>query len=109
MCLPEFSGDRASIRQAKGAVFTGLTLASGREAMLAAIVRGLVKESAGNYAILKTLHRPAKEVYAMGSVTDVAGEMHKAWGGRHSFRRLTGDSMPGLVKLAQRAHMSCER
>ncbi len=52
--------------------------------------------------MLKTLHRPANEVFAMGSVTDVAAQMHQAWGGRHAFRRLVGDSMAGLVKVAER-------
>ncbi len=33
LCLPEFSGDRATIQQAKGAVFTGISLATDRRVL----------------------------------------------------------------------------
>jgi sugar (pentulose or hexulose) kinase len=102
-CLPDFSGKRAAIDQGNGASFLGLHLATTKQDLLAALVRGLVRNSADHYRILSTIHRPAREVFSMGSVTDVALRMHDAWKGKHVFKRLEGDSMTGLVELARRA------
>jgi xylulokinase len=102
-CDPAFSGNRAAIEQGGGASFRGVGLATTKEDLLAAIVRGLIAESAKNYRVLANIHRPAREVFFMGSASDVASGMHRAWHGKHSFHRLTSDSMAGLVALAKRS------
>ncbi len=99
-CIPQFAGNRAAINQGAGAAFSGIQLATTKEDLLAAIMRGLVRDSAQNYATLADIHRPARDVFFMGSARDLAAEMHRAWKRRHSFHRLAEDSMPGLVKLA---------
>jgi xylulokinase len=105
-CVPTFAGERASIVQRGGAAFEGVTLASCREEMLAAIVRGLVEQSAKSYAILAKIRRPEKVVFAMGGAGALQHAMHRGWVGgnkRHVFRELEGDSLKGLVALARRA------
>jgi xylulokinase len=102
-CTPSFSGDRAAIEQIAGASFHGVTLATSKEELLGAIVQGLLRESAVNYGMLAKIHRPAREVFFMGSASDVASAMHRSWKHKHAFHRLMSDSMAGLVTLAERA------
>jgi sugar (pentulose or hexulose) kinase len=101
VCEPEFSGDRGAIEQGPGASLEGLGLSTTREEMLAGMVYGLMGKSAKNYAMLAKIHRPARGVYFMGSASDLASRMHQAWKASHVFHRLDGDSMPGLVALAE--------
>jgi xylulokinase len=106
-CVPTFAGERAAMVQRVGASFEGVTLGSSREEMLAAIVRGLVEESAKSYALLAGIRRPGKVVYTMGGAGALQHALHRGWagagGGRHVFRALEGDSLRGLVALARRA------
>ena len=102
-CAPNFSGFRAAIEQASGTAFLHLSLATTREQMLTAIIRGLIRQSAFHYKVLSNIHRPAPNVFAIGSLTDLAARMHAAWPKKHHFRHLEGDSMTGLIELARRA------
>ncbi|HUO08383.1 MAG TPA: FGGY family carbohydrate kinase [Phycisphaerae bacterium] len=102
-CIPEFSGRRAAIDQGTGGAFFHLHLATTREQLLAALLRGLVRQSASHYQTLSHLHCPTREVFSMGGATDLATRMHAAWKGKHTFKKLEGDSMAGLVQLAARA------
>ncbi len=99
-CDPAFAGDRASIAAAAGATLSGLTLASTREDLLAALLQALVRQSATNFYLLHALHRPGPKVYIMGGAADLAAAMHAAWPGKRTCERLTGDSLRGLVTLA---------
>ncbi len=102
LCLPAFAGERASIGQSAGAEFRGLRLGTSREDLLQALVRALAAQSAADYARLAKLHRPLRNVYAMGAAGSLAEVMHRGWGGRHRFLRLAGDSLSGLGELAAR-------
>ena len=102
-CLPNFTGNRAAIDQGSGAAFLQLSLATTRDQMLTAIIRGLIRQSALHYQMLSKIHRPAPNVFAIGSLTDLASRMHAAWSQKHHFHHLEGDSMTGLVELAKRA------
>jgi sugar (pentulose or hexulose) kinase len=103
VCTPSFSGDRTAIEQVAGATFRGIRLATTKEELLGAIVHGLLRESAVNHGMLAKIRRPAREVFFMGSASDLASAMHRAWKHTHAFHRLTSDSMAGLVTLARRA------
>jgi hypothetical protein len=84
-------------------MFGNITLASGREEMLAAIVRGLTLQSAISYDALAKLQTPARVVYEMGGAAVLRKQMHRHWAGKHLFRAIEGDSLQALVHLAQRA------
>jgi len=103
VCVPGFAGERMAIEQRVGAAFSGVTLATEREEMLAAIVQGLVAQCAGSYGMLSAIRKPAKLVYAMGGAGLLQDAMHRGWRGRHVFRALEGDSLRGLAELGRRA------
>ncbi len=102
-CAPNFSGFRAAIEQGPGAAFLHLSLATTREQLLTAIIRGLIRQSAFHYKVLSNIHRPVPDVFAIGSLTDLASRMHAAWPRIHHFHHLEGDSMTGLLEIARRA------
>jgi sugar (pentulose or hexulose) kinase len=101
-CEPWFAGDRTSLAQ-KTAALSGLTLATTREDLLAALIGGLVQTSAQRYDHLTKVHPIAPLVYTMGGGTDLGEAMHRAWRGRHRFVPIAGDALAGLVKLAHAA------
>ncbi|HVX85316.1 MAG TPA: FGGY family carbohydrate kinase [Phycisphaerae bacterium] len=106
-CLPAFAGDRAAIPAPDapiGAAFDRITLSATRDQFLQAILRGLLSESRHNIEMLANLHPLQKRVYEMGGASDLAAAMHAAWNSprqHHTFTRLPGDGIRGLVHLAE--------
>ena len=101
-CDAAFAGQRAAIAQDAGATFRGIRLGTTRQQMLAAILRGLIRQSIENYELLRQIHRPRRDVYAMGGASALGDAMHRAWPDSHTFRALSGDSLRGLGELACR-------
>lgn len=98
---PYLAGDRTAVQQRRAEI-TGLTLASDREAILAAIVRALAQESATRFADLARLRRVAPVVRTMGGGAVLAEAMHRAWprGQRRRFVPIAGEGLAGLQLLA---------
>ena len=98
---PYLAGDRASVEQRHGA-FTGLTLATTREQMLAAIVESLAHESAERLSLLKQdgSVRIRRTVVVSGGKEDRLDRlMHRDWPGRWTFRAETEATLRGLGRL----------
>jgi xylulokinase len=98
------AGDRTSLEERRGA-FDGLTLATTREDMLAAVVQALTDESRQRLQSLQAVHKIEAEVYVMGGEQVLAGHLHRHWPEpkRWKFTPLAGEAMPGLAKLAELA------
>ena len=103
-CHPTFAGERASLAQPPGASFSNILLSTTPEQLLAAIIQGLVAESTHSYQLLARMHTPARTVFTMGGASALGDAMHAAWPARprHTFQKLTGDGLRGLVLLAHR-------
>ncbi|MGN6366740.1 MAG: xylulokinase [Phycisphaerae bacterium] len=105
-CIPTFSGNRATLEQPPGAAFGNLHLATTNQDLLASLLRALALQSAAHYHALAKLHPPQRQVFSIGSLTDLASIMHRTWNpgkSKHTFTQLEGDSMTGLIELACRA------
>ena len=83
-----------------GAAFSGVTLATTREDLVAAIIRGLIAESVLSYEMLGRVRKPERTVYCMGGAGVLGEAMRAAWHGQHVYRKLEDDSLAGLVQLA---------
>ena len=93
---PYMAGERTSIQQRRGA-FTGLTLATTRENLLAAILEGLIKASAERLPILEatgTKLRPT--VVVSGGADRLDKLMHRDWPGKWKYKAVTDATMRGL-------------
>lgn len=101
-CRPTFSGERAAIEQPDGAAFGGLRLGTTREELAAALMRALAAESAESYRCLARIHPPGRTVHISGGASALADAMHAGWPRRHAFVRMTGETLRGLVLLAER-------
>ena len=99
---PYLAGDRTSLDQPTAAL-TGLTLATSREDMLAALVAGLIAESGRRYARLSQLEPILPVVRTMGGAGELAGAMHSVWPQAHRFRAIDGEALAGLVVIAKAA------
>lgn len=97
---PYLAGDRMSIEQ-RSAAFTGLTLSSTRQDMLAAIIESLAATSAGRLPLLQqTGTRIRREVIVSGGVQGgLAGVLHRDWPGKWRFRSEDEATLRGLAKL----------
>jgi xylulokinase len=98
---PYLAGDRTSLDPVTGA-FAGLSLATGRDQMLAAVIAGLIEQSATRFARLNEVLPARKPVYTMGSNSALAAAMHQAWPRRMTFRPVAGDALGGLAQLLDR-------
>jgi xylulokinase len=93
---PYMAGERTSIEQRRGA-FTGLTLATTREQLLAAILEGLIKASAERFPILEsTGTKLLPNVVVSGGADRLDKLMHRDWPGKWKFRAVTDATMRGL-------------
>jgi xylulokinase len=97
---PYLAGERAAIEQRQGA-FTGLTLASTRRHMLAAIVESLAEASAARFALLRQHGVPIRrDVVVSGGVQNGLDKiLHRDWPGRWTFRVEEEASLRGLSLL----------
>lgn len=100
---PYLAGERTSIEQRRGA-FTGLTLATTRREMLAAVVESLVKASAARLSLLDTGDvKIRRQVVVSGGAQDRLDELfHRDWPGRWTFQAEDEATLRGLGKLVPR-------
>jgi xylulokinase len=100
---PYLAGERTSIEQRQGA-FTGLTLATTRTDMLAAVIESLVKASAERLTLLDTGEtKILRTVVVSGGAQDRLDELfHRDWPGRWTFRAEDEATLRGLARLVPR-------
>jgi len=100
---PYLAGERTSIEQ-KQASFTGLTLSTTREQMLAAVVDGLARASAARLPLLKQVSRLSKSVTLSGGVAgELSHILHRDWGSGWQFHTRDELTARGLARLAMSA------
>jgi len=97
---PYLAGERTSIEQ-KHAAFEGLTLATTREEMLAAVIEALAEASAARLPLLKQdgvkmLHTVA----ISGGGAGLSHILHRDWPGRWRFKATREASLCGLASIA---------
>ena len=100
---PYLAGERTSIEQRRGA-FSGLTLATTRREMLAAVLESLVKASAARLSLLDTGEvKIRRHVVVSGGAQDRLDELfHRDWPGRWTFRAEDEATLRGLARLVPR-------
>ncbi|HEX5242030.1 MAG TPA: FGGY family carbohydrate kinase [Tepidisphaeraceae bacterium] len=99
---PYLAGDRMSIEQ-KQAAFSGLTLGSTREDLLAAMLECLAETSAARLELLEKLGLPMRrKVVVTGGAQKINSILHRDWPGRWDFRNETEATLKGLAKLEPR-------
>ncbi len=98
---PYLAGDRMSIEQ-RTAAFSGITLATTRQDLLAAVIESLAKASAERLPLLEktgtTIRRDV--MLSGGAAKGMAGVFHRDWPGRWRFHLEQEASLRGLAKLA---------
>ncbi len=95
---PYLSGERTSVEQ-RQAAFTGLSLSTTREQMLAAVVDALAKASAARLPLLAKATPLAKTVILTGGVASAT--FHRDWPKSYRFQRREGLTLLGLATLAE--------
>jgi len=99
---PYMAGERTNLEQRSGA-FTGITLATKREHLLAAIIEGLVQASAERLPILMATGTPIlREVMVSGGSDRLDKILHRDWKGDWTYRSVTDATMRGLALLPPR-------
>ncbi len=100
---PHLAGDRMSINQPRGA-FTGLTLSTTRDDLLAAVVNSLARASAARLPLLQQVTKLRRDVVVSGGVADgLSGVLHRDWGKGWKFRVVDELTTKGLATLAAMA------
>lgn len=100
---PSLAGDRMSIDQRQGA-FTGLTLATTREQMLAAVIEALTQASAARLPLLEATGTKILRTVAISGGADRLDQLlHRDWPGRWQWRSVKEATMRGLGTLTPRA------
>lgn len=97
---PYLAGERTSIEQRQGA-FTGLTLSTTREQMLAAVIDALAEASAARLDLFRQLKIPMRRrVMLTGGAADgLADLLHREWKGKWTFYIEEEATLRGLAKL----------
>jgi xylulokinase len=96
---PYLAGERTTVEQRKAA-FTGMSLATTREEMLAAIVDALACASADRLELLASLGtRIARNVVVSGGVSNLGNIMHRNWKGAWRFNEAAEAALRGLGVL----------
>jgi sugar (pentulose or hexulose) kinase len=97
---PYLAGDRCSVEQ-RWAAFTGLSLSTTREQMLAAIIESLARASAERLALLRWTGTPMSRsvMISGGGGGALAQIMHRDWPGRWKFKVEDEATMRGLELL----------
>ncbi|HTB62842.1 MAG TPA: FGGY family carbohydrate kinase [Opitutales bacterium] len=99
---PYLAGERMNIDQKQGA-FTGLTLATTREQMLAAIIESLAQASAARLPLLEgTGTKLLRTVAVSGGADRIDELMRRDWPGRWRYRSVTEATLRGLGTLTPR-------
>lgn len=94
------AGERTSVEQRQGA-FTGLTLSTTRQQMLAAMIEALAEASAARLDLFRQLGIPMRRrVMVTGGGTDnLADLMHRDWKGKWTFHIEEEATLRGLACL----------
>jgi hypothetical protein len=96
---PYLAGQRTSVEQRQGE-FHGLTLATTRQQMLAAIVESLARVSAERIEILQsTGTRMLRKVMISGGGDALGKIMHRDWPGKWKYWSEEEATLRGLAKL----------
>lgn len=97
---PHLAGSRTSLEQ-KTASFTGLSLASTRDQMLAAVVDSLAKASAARLPLLAATGTPMHpDVLLSGGLAgQLSDVLHRDWEGHWTFQPTNEATLRGLAKL----------
>jgi len=95
---PYLAGSRISIEQPH-ASFTGLTLATTREDLLAAVLAALAQSSANRVGLLLNLEKVSREVVVSGGLQKGLGlSLYRYWPGKWRLRTITEATLRGLEK-----------
>jgi xylulokinase len=99
---PHLAGDRMSIEQRRAA-FTGLTLATTRDAMLSAAIESIAAASAARVELLRSTGvRLRRNVTVTGGVSESLRELlYRDWPGTWTFRVEDEATLRGLARLMQ--------
>lgn len=98
---PYLAGDRMTIEQ-KQAAFTGLTLASKREHILAAILESLASSSAARVTLLKeTGLKMSRKVIITGGAGRLTSILHRDWPGKWTYKPEDEATLRGLWALGE--------
>lgn len=101
---PYLAGERTSVEQ-KQAAFTGLTLASTREEMLAAVMHALAVASGRRLELLAQVQpKFLNRVLVSGGAGTLADLMHRDWPGHWQFEHVTEAGLLGLATIKPREH-----
>jgi sugar (pentulose or hexulose) kinase len=96
---PYLAGQRTSVEQRHGE-FHGLTLATTRQQMLAAMIESLSRVSGQRIEILGSTGTPMRrEVMVSGGGDDLGKIMHRDWPGKWKFWSEEEATLRGLAKL----------
>ena len=97
---PYLAGDRTSVEQRQGA-FTGLTLATTRQQMLAAVIEALAEASAARLDLFRQLGAPMRPRVMLtgGAQRGLAELLHRDWKGRWTFYQEKEATLRGLARL----------
>jgi sugar (pentulose or hexulose) kinase len=97
---PYLAGERTSVEQKQGA-FTGLTLSTTREQMLAAVIEALARASAERLELFARLGVPLRKrvVVTGGAKGGLADLFHRDWKGKWRFDVEEEATLRGLAKL----------
>ena len=100
---PYLAGERTSVEQ-RQASFTGLTLATTRERMLAAVIEALARASAARLTVFRQIRLPIRRhVTLTGGVSDgLADILHRDWPGKWTFHIEEEATLRGLASLSPR-------
>jgi len=99
---PNLAGDRMSIEQRQGA-FTGLTLATTRTQMLAAVLESLTQASAARLPLLESTGTKILRTVAISGGADRLDQLlHRDWPGRWQWRSVNEATLRGLGTLTPR-------
>ena len=97
---PYLAGERTNVEQRQG-VFSGLTLSTTREQMLAAVIQSLVEVSAARLDLFRELEIPMRRRVMLtgGSADGLADLLHREWKGKWTFYVEEEATLRGLAKL----------
>jgi len=100
---PYLAGERTCVEQ-RQAAFTGLTLSSTREQMLAAVIEALAEASAGRLDLFHELGVPMRHRVMLtgGAQNGLSRLLHRDWKGKWTFYVEEEATLRGLAKLEPR-------
>jgi sugar (pentulose or hexulose) kinase len=97
---PYLAGSRTGLEQ-RTASFTGLSLATTRDQMLAAVVEALAVSSAARLPLLQSRGTPLKHdvLLSGGLASDLSAVLHRDWPSHFSFTTVSEATLRGLAHL----------